>query len=70
MLDTGQGKPAAGGWRGDDSKIPLIRRWLGDHCYQLLILRDANPEIRHRYEAAFPEAVVMQPQSPPPRPPH
>jgi hypothetical protein len=40
---------------GDDSKLPLIRRWLGDHAVSAFGFNQPSPETTQRYKEAFPE---------------
>jgi hypothetical protein len=47
----------------DDSEIPLIRRWLGDHAFLAIWLNERMPdevptETIHRIVTAFPEARI------------
>jgi hypothetical protein len=41
--------------RGDDAKLPLVRRWLGDHAVLSFGFNDPSEEKTQRYKEAFPE---------------
>jgi hypothetical protein len=40
---------------GDDSKLPLVRRWLGDHAVMAFGFNQPSEENTRRYKDAFPE---------------
>jgi hypothetical protein len=46
----------------DDSEVPLVRRWLGDHEYMAIWFNRNEPdELMQRYRAVFPEATIETP---------
>jgi hypothetical protein len=49
---------------GDDSKIPAIRRWLGDHAVAAICFYRPSDDTLRRYREAFPESSG-QPAMPP-----
>lgn len=64
MLEIGKGKPVIEVQFGNDDKIPMVRRWLGDRGIHWFVLYYGSPiELEQQYKAAFPEC---DPPAPPP----